>query len=59
MMPKDEYFMLMVDMLANFTTWNAILSFMDGHSGFNQIFISKDNVSKTAFRSSCLLGTYE
>ncbi|KAL1321072.1 hypothetical protein AAHE18_14G102400 [Arachis hypogaea] len=57
--PKDEYFMPIADMLIDSAAENEILSFMDGYSGYNQIFIAEDDVSKTAFRCPRALGTYE
>ncbi|XP_072060327.1 uncharacterized protein [Arachis hypogaea] len=56
---KDEYFMPIADMLINSAAENEILSFMDGYSGYNQIFITEDDVAKTAFRCPGALGTYE
>ncbi|XP_016168498.1 uncharacterized protein LOC107611045 [Arachis ipaensis] len=47
------------DMLIDSAAGNEILSFMDGYSGYNQIFIAEDDVSKTAFRCPGALGTYE
>ena len=35
--PKDEYPMPMVDVLIHSASGHEILSFMDGHSGYNQI----------------------
>ncbi|KAM1611353.1 hypothetical protein ACFX1X_000146 [Malus domestica] len=32
---------------------------MDGHAGYNQIFIAEADVHKTAFRCPEALGTYE
>ncbi|KAM2296835.1 hypothetical protein ACFX1S_036454 [Malus domestica] len=46
---------LLIDAAAN----HAILSFMDGHAGYNQIFIAEADVHKTAFRCPGALGTYE
>ncbi|XP_057719592.1 uncharacterized protein LOC130934022 [Arachis stenosperma] len=46
-------------MLIDSAAGNKILSFMDGYSGYNQIFIAEDDVSKTAFRCPGALGTYE
>ncbi|XP_016199222.1 uncharacterized protein LOC107640187 [Arachis ipaensis] len=48
--PKDEYFMPIADMLIDSAAGNEILSFIDGCSGYNQIFIAEDDVAKTAFR---------
>ncbi|KAB2602784.1 hypothetical protein D8674_003789 [Pyrus ussuriensis x Pyrus communis] len=38
---------------------HELLSFMDGHAGYNQIFIAEADVHKTAFRCPGALGTYE
>lgn len=46
--PKDEYPVLVADLLVNGTTGYKILSFMDGHSGNKQIFIVKEDVHKIA-----------
>jgi hypothetical protein len=32
---------------------------LDGYSGYNQIFIAEEDVSKTTFRCPGALGTYE
>ena len=57
--PKDMYAMPIVDMLVDSTTNNELLSFMDGFFGYNQILIVVDDVSKTALRCPCSLGTFE
>ncbi|KAM1682957.1 hypothetical protein TB2_033675 [Malus domestica] len=36
-----------------------MLSFMDGHAGYNQIFIAEADVHKTTFRCPKALETYE
>ncbi|KAM2225165.1 hypothetical protein ACFX1X_019424 [Malus domestica] len=56
---KDEYTMSISDLLIDAATNHAILSFMDGHAGYNQIFIAEADVHKTAFRCPGALGTYE
>ncbi|CAL2277122.1 unnamed protein product [Prunus armeniaca] len=38
---------------------HEILSFMDGHSDYNQIFIPEEDVHKTAFRCPDSIGTFE
>ena len=48
--PKYIYFMHVADMLIDAASRNELLSFMDGFSGYNQIFITKEDVSKTTFR---------
>ncbi|XP_056159547.1 uncharacterized protein LOC130135144 [Syzygium oleosum] len=49
----------MADMLVDSTSGNEIMSLMDGHSGYNQIFIAKEDVHKTAFRCPGAIGTFE
>ena len=51
--------MLVTDMLIDATSRNELLSFMDGFSGYNQIFIAKKDVSKTVFRCPRAIGTFE
>ncbi|XP_059627439.1 uncharacterized protein LOC132270270 [Cornus florida] len=57
--PKDEYPMPMANQLIDAAAKNEILSFMDGHSGYNQIFIAEDDVNKTAFRCPGAIGTFK
>ncbi|KAM2246556.1 hypothetical protein ACFXTI_007362 [Malus domestica] len=57
--PKDEYTMPISDLLIDVAANHAILSFMDGHAEYNQIFIAEADVHKTAFRCPGALGTYE
>ncbi|KAM1231002.1 hypothetical protein ACFX2G_041988 [Malus domestica] len=57
--PKDEYPMPISDLLIDAAENHAILSFMDGHAGYNQIFIAEADVHKTAFCCLGALGTYE
>ncbi|XP_050217550.1 uncharacterized protein LOC126668387 [Mercurialis annua] len=57
--PKDEYPMSVADMLIDRVAGHTVLSFLDAHSGYNQVPISKDDVSKTAFRCPRPIGAYE
>ena len=57
--PKDEYPMPVVDMLVDSSAGHKIMSIMDGHSGYNQICIAREDVHKTAFRAPGNLGTFE
>jgi hypothetical protein len=57
--PKDEYPMLVADLLVDGASRYKVLSFMDGHSGYNQIFIAENDVHKTAFRCPSSIGTFE
>ncbi|GKV45247.1 hypothetical protein SLEP1_g52356 [Rubroshorea leprosula] len=56
---KDEYHMPIADLLVDGAAHHRILSFMDGHSGYNQIFIAEEDIPKTAFRCLGAIGTYE
>ena len=51
--------MPMVDLLVNGVEGYQILSMMDGHSGYNQIFIVEKDVHKIAFRCLGSIGTFE
>ena len=42
--------MPMADMLVDVTTNNGILAFMDGYSGYNQIYLAKEDIHKIPFR---------
>ncbi|XP_059668842.1 uncharacterized protein LOC132313924 [Cornus florida] len=57
--PKDEYPMPVADQLVDSAAKNEILSFMDGHSRNNQIYIAKEDIAKTAFRCPGSIGTFE
>ncbi|KAM1145825.1 hypothetical protein ACFX2I_037728 [Malus domestica] len=51
-MPISDF---LIDTAAN----HDMLSFMDGHAGYNQIFIAEADVHKTAFLCPGALGTYK
>jgi hypothetical protein len=57
--PKDEYPMPVADLLVDGASGYKVLSFMDGHSGYNQIFIAESDIYKTAFRCPGSIGTFE
>jgi hypothetical protein len=57
--PKDEYRMPVAEMLINAAAGNKILSFMDGNAGYNQIFLSPEDIHKTAFRVLGVVGLFE
>jgi hypothetical protein len=46
---KDEYLMPVAETLINAAASNKILSFMDGNTGYNQIFMTPEDIHKTAF----------
>jgi hypothetical protein len=48
--PKDEYPMPVAETLINTAADNKILSFMDGNTSYNQIFMALEDIHKTTFR---------
>ena len=48
---KDEFLLSNMDLLINSAVVNAMFSFMDGFSGYNQIRMAPKDVEKTAFRT--------
>jgi hypothetical protein len=57
--PKDEYPMPIAETLANAAAGHKILSFMDGNTGNNQIFMASEDINKTAFRVPGVVGLFE
>jgi hypothetical protein len=57
--PKDEYSMPVADLLIDSASGNKMISFLDGNAGYNQIFMEKEDVSKTAFRCPGFVGLFE
>ncbi|XP_050211729.1 uncharacterized protein LOC126661890 [Mercurialis annua] len=57
--PKDEYLMPVADMLIDGAAGHNILSFLDAHSGYNQVPIHEADISKTTFRCPGPIGAYE
>ena len=49
----------MIDMMVDSIVGNKILDFMNEYPGYNHFFITKDNVSKTIFKCSGLLGMHD
>ena len=54
--PKDEYLMPILDMLVDAAAKNGMLSFMDGHSRYNQISMAESDIHKTTFRCPGSIG---
>ena len=54
--PKDDFLLPHIDVLIDNTAGHALLSFMDGFSGYNQINMSSKDMEKTSFITSW--GTY-
>jgi hypothetical protein len=57
--PKDEYPMLVAEMLINAAASHKMLSFMDGNAGYNQIFMAPEDIHKTAFRVPGAVGLFK
>jgi hypothetical protein len=56
---KDEYPMAVADLLIDSASGNKVISFLDGNAGYNQIFMVKEDVSKTAFCCTGFVGPFE
>ena len=48
--PKDEYPMPVAEVLVDVTAGHKMMSFLDGNTDYNQIFMAEEDVYKTAFR---------
>jgi hypothetical protein len=57
--PKEKYLMHIADLLVDSTSGNKVISFLDGNAGYNQIFMAKEDVSKTAFHYPGFIGLFE
>jgi hypothetical protein len=57
--PKDEYPLLVADMLINNASGHRVISFVDGNVGYNQIFMVEEDMSKPAFRCPCFIDLFE
>jgi ribonuclease HI len=56
--PKDEYPMPIAGMLISDASGHKVLSFLDGNAGYNQIFMAKEDMYKTAFRCPGFVGLF-
>jgi hypothetical protein len=57
--PKDEYPMPIANMLINNASGHQVISFLDGNAGYNKIFMSKEDMSKTFFHCPGFIGLFE
>jgi hypothetical protein len=57
--PKDEYPMMVANVLINNALGNKIISFLGSNAGYNQIFMAKEDVAKIAFRCPRFVGLFE
>jgi hypothetical protein len=51
--------MPITNLLINSALGNKMISFLDGNAGYNQIFMAKEDVSKTMFRCPRFIGLFE
>jgi hypothetical protein len=51
--------MPIADLLVDSTSGNKVISFLDDNAGYNQIFMAKEDVSKTAFRCPGFIGLFD
>ena len=56
--PKDDFPHPHIDFLVDITTGNALMSFKDGFSRYNQIKMALKDMTKTTFTSKCGIYCY-
>ena len=57
--PKDEYVMPITNMLVDAVTSNGTLTFMDGYSSCNQIYLAEEDIRKVTFCYPGSIGIFE
>jgi hypothetical protein len=57
--PKDEYSMLIVDMLINNAFGHRVIIFLDGNASYNQIFMAEEDISKMAVCCLSFINLFE
>jgi hypothetical protein len=57
--PKDEYLMPVANLLIDSASGNKVISFLDGNVGYNQIFMVKEDMSRTTFHCPVFIGLFE
>jgi hypothetical protein len=55
----DSYPMPIADVLIDAAIGHKVISFMDRNAGYNQIFMAKEDIAKTAFRCPGHVGLFE
>jgi hypothetical protein len=55
----DGYPMPLADLLVDIAALHKVISFMDGNSGYNQIFMAIEDISKTAYRCPGHISLFE
>jgi hypothetical protein len=51
--------MSVANLLVDSASGNKVISFLDGNVGYNQIFMVKEDVTKTVFRYPGFIGLFE
>jgi hypothetical protein len=54
--PKDEYPLSTADMLINNALGHQVIRFLGGNTGYNQIFMAEEDMSKMTFRCPGFIG---
>ena len=49
--PKDEFPLPNIDLIVDLAVGNSMFLFMDGYSGYNQIWMATKDAEKTMFRT--------
>jgi hypothetical protein len=57
--PMDGYPIPVANMLIDASAGHKVITFMNGNTGYNQIFMVEEDIHKTAFRCPGALGLYE
>jgi hypothetical protein len=57
--PIDGYPIMIANLLVDAASGHKVISFIDGNAGYNQIFMTKEDIPKTAFRCPRAIGLYE
>lgn len=57
--PKDAYPMPIANMLINDAFRHKVINFIDGNTGYNQIFMAKEDAYKMAYRCPGFIGLFE
>jgi hypothetical protein len=57
--PKNMYLVPVANLLVDSTSSNKVISFLEGNAGYNQIFMAKEDVSKTVFRCPGFISLFE
>jgi hypothetical protein len=57
--PNDEYPMPIANMLINNASGHRVISFLYGNTGYNQIFMAEEDMSKMTFCCPAFIGLFE